>query len=183
MLNKSRNILIVWSILFAASLTGIFMLKRNVSVSSYFKSSHPVSIADRIMDQKFGGSKPLFVVFKGDMQSPEVLKGMLDMEGYMKKSPYISNTQSIADVVTKMNKAMDGKNTIPDDEAMIRQLWFLLDQQESLKQFVTENLDEGIIIAKFKDQGLLQICLFCDHSRQTNLLKLLKKKRVLHPTR
>jgi molecular chaperone HtpG len=31
-------------------------------VSDYFKSKHPASIADKIMTEKFGGSKPVFEV-------------------------------------------------------------------------------------------------------------------------
>lgn len=152
-LKHPKYILIVWIVLFMVSLTGIFMIKRSVSVSGYFKSNHPVSIANRIMEEKFGGSKPLFVVFKGDMQNPEVLKGMINFEDYLKKSPFINNTQSIADVVAKLNSAMGGGEEIPDDEAKIGQLWFLLDQQESLSQLVTEDLDQGVIISKFKDHG------------------------------
>lgn len=154
MVTKHRYaVLIVWIMLFAISIVGIFMIKRSVSVSDYFKSDHPVSIANRIMEEKFGGSKPLFVVFKGDMQNPEVLKGMINFEDYLKKSPFINNTQSIADVVAKLNSAMGGGEEIPDDEAKIGQLWFLLDQQESLSQLVTEDLDQGVIISKFKDHG------------------------------
>ena len=156
----SHAVLFVWILLFAISVVGIFMIKRSVSVSGYFKSGHPASIADRIMSKEFGGSKPVFVVFKGNMQSPEVLKMMLATEKYMKKSPYITNAQSVADIVAKLNKAMGGKDKIPDDKRKIGQLWFLLDQQQSLNRLVTADLDQGIIIAKFKDHGHNDIKIF-----------------------
>ena len=152
-IQKHYTVLTVWIIMIAISIAGIFMIERSVSVSDYFKSKHPASIADKIMTEKFGGSKPVFVLFTGDMQSPEVLKRMLDLEKYMKESPYISSTQSIADVVAKLNDAMGGGNDIPDDEAMIQQLWFLIGQQKNLGQLVTEDLDQGIIIAKFQEHG------------------------------
>ncbi|RLD88026.1 MAG: hypothetical protein DRJ09_09170 [Bacteroidetes bacterium] len=152
-LNHSKLILWLWIGLLLVSITGIFMIKRSVSVNGYFKANHPVSIGSKIMDENFGGMKPVFVVFKGNMQSPEVLKGMLNLEKYMKESPYVTSTKSIADIVAQLNKAMGGTNTIPDDAAKIGQLWFLLDQQENIKQLVTEDLDQGIIMAKFKDSG------------------------------
>ncbi len=145
------RIIVVWIVLFLVSIFGIFMIKRSVSVSNYFKAHHPVSIAERIMTEKFGGTKPVFIVFKGDMQSPEVLKRMRATEAYMKKSQYISSTQSIADIVAKLNKAMGGENKIPDDAATIGQLWFLIGQQESINRLVTPDLDQGIIIAKYID--------------------------------
>ena len=146
------RVISIWVILVVIGLGGIFILKRNVSVSDYFKSDHPASIADRIMEKKFGGSKPLFAIFKGDMQSPELLKGMYNFEKYLLKSPYITSTQSIADVVSKLNMAMGNEEEIPDNEAMIQQLWFILGEQD-LSNLVTEDLDEGIIMAKFNNDG------------------------------
>ena len=142
-------VLVVWILLFAVSIFGIFMIKRSVNVSEYFKSDHPASIADKIINEKFGGSKPVFVVFKGDMQNPVVLKMMLKTEKHMMKSEYVSNTQSVADVIAQLNGALGGEKKIPDDESSIQQLWFILDQQQSISRLVTEDKGSGIIIGKF----------------------------------
>ncbi len=165
-IKKRYIVLIVWIALFTISIIGIFMIRRSVDVSEYFKPHYPASIANRIMAEKFGGSKPVFVVFKGDMQSPEVLKRMFDLEKYMKKSPYITNTQSIADVVARLNDAMGGGDSIPDDEGKIQQLWFLIGQQENLGQLVTDDLDQGVIIAKFNDHGHSDIKLFNNYMQK-----------------
>ncbi len=149
----SQRVIIVWVLLFIVSLFGIFILKRSVSATGYFKSNHAYSIAEEIMTEKLGGSKPVFVVFKGNMQSPELLKSMLETEEYMKQTSYISSTQSVADVVAMLNGAIGGEAVIPDTEAMIGQLWFILGQQESLNRLVTPELDKGIIIGKYIDNG------------------------------
>lgn len=154
------SVILIWILLFAISIAGIFMIKRSVSVSGYFRSKHPISIAEKIMKEKFGGSKPLFVVIKGDMQSPEVLNGIIAMERFMKKSPYVTGVQSVADMVARLNKAMSSEQGIPDSEAKIQQLWFLLDQQENLRQLVTEDLDQGVIVVKFNDRGSKNITEF-----------------------
>ena len=150
------RIVTFWVILVIIGITGIFLLQRSVSVSDYFKDDHPASIADRIMEEKFGGSKPLYVVFKGDIQSPEVLNGMVDFQKFLLNSPYVTSTQSIADIVIKLNHAMGNEEVIPDDKSMIQQLWFILGQQD-LSQLVTEDLDEGIIMAKFNNEGQANI--------------------------
>ncbi len=152
-INHSGRVIIVWSLLFVVSIFGIFILKRSVSATGYFKSDHPYSIAENIMSEKLGGSKPVFVVFEGNMQSPEVLNSMLETAEYMKQSSYISSTQSVADVVAMLNGALGGETKIPDTEAMIGQLWFILGQQESMNRLVTPELDKGIIIGKYIDDG------------------------------
>jgi len=151
---RPKRVVLGWVIMFAVSIYGVFILKRSVSTSGYFKKDHPYSVAERIMSEKLGGSKPVFVVFKGDMQSPEVLKAMMETENYMVKSPYISGAQSLADVVANLYGAFnDGDVKIPDSEGMIGQLWFILGQNESLNRLVTPDHDKAIIIAKYIDNG------------------------------
>ena len=165
-LNHPKRIIVVWLVIFILSLGGIMQLKRSVSVAGYFKKNHPVSLSEKIMSEKYGGSKPVYVIFKGDVQSPEFLKAMDELEAYMNKSPHISGTQSVADVVKKLNKAMGGEDKIPDSEATIGQLWFLLGQQESINRLVAPNLDEAIILAKFADEGDNAINDFNDYMQK-----------------
>ena len=152
-ISHPKRILTIWIIILIVSIGGIFLLKRSVSVAGYFKDSHPVSISEQILSKSFGGTKPVFITFTGNIMSPEVLKAMMDLEEYMIKSPLIGSTQSVADVVRELNKKISGENKIPDDEGAIGQLWFLLDQQESISHLVNPDLDQALIIAKFQDIG------------------------------
>ena len=158
--HHSLRVVVFWVVLFVVSVTGITMLQRSVSVSGYFKKDHPASQADKIMTEKLGGSKPVFVVFKGDMQDPVVLKAMEETEKHLLQSPYITSAQSIADVVANMNKAMTGEEAIPDSKEMIQQLWFLFGQNESINKLVTPEMDQGVILAKYDDKGAYGISDF-----------------------
>lgn len=147
-----KRIVAIWIVLIAAGAVGIFQLQRSVSVADYFKTSHPANKADKIMEAKFGGSKPVFVVFKGDVQSPELLNGMRQISEHLRASDYVSSTQSIADVVTRLYRALGGETDIPEEKAYVQQLWFMLGQQD-LSQLITEDLDQALIIAKFNNYG------------------------------
>ncbi|MFA5817742.1 MAG: efflux RND transporter permease subunit [Bacteroidales bacterium] len=141
--------LAAWGALLALSIVGIFLVKTSVNMADYFKKDNPTRVSEDIMQKKFGGSLPVFVVFKGDMQSPDVLKTMMKAENYMKQFPDITTTQSVADLIEEMNNVMGEGKKIPDEKAKIEQLWFLLDGQDIMPQLVTDNLDEGIIQSKF----------------------------------
>ncbi len=145
-----KYVLTTWSILIIISIAGTFFIERSVDIQDYFKKGNPTREAERIMVEKFGGTKPIFVLFKGDMQNPEVLNLMIETGAYMEKSPDIYNTQSIANLIGQLNTAVSGEKGIPDSQAKIEQLWFLLDGNEVMQRFVSEDLDEGIIISKFK---------------------------------
>jgi len=147
--NHTRIIIVVWIIFTIINIGGIFLIKRNVDVRNYFRKENPTRIAEDIMTRKFGGTKPVFVLFKGDVQSPEFLNTMLQTEEYMKKSPGVVGTQSVAGLIADINGAFGEGNKIPEEKEMVEQLWFLLDGNENLKKFVSDDLDEAIIISRF----------------------------------
>ncbi len=144
-----KYITVAWVALIVLSIWGMFNIKTSVNMTNYFRKNNPVRVTEDIMQKEFGGSLPVFVVFKGDMQSPEVLKKMIQTEDYMKKSPDVSSTQSVADLIEQMNDVMGEGKIIPNDKAKIENLWFLLDGQDVMPQLVTNDLREGIIQARF----------------------------------
>ncbi|PWK17285.1 efflux RND transporter permease subunit [Xanthomarina spongicola] len=145
-----KRILVIWILLIATSIFGLFSIKRSVDIQEYFKKNNPTRLAEKIMVDKFGGTKPVFVLFKGNMQSPEVLKTMQKTAEYMEQSPDIYTSMSIAVLISELNFAITGNRDIPEDPVQIEQLWFLLDGNEALERFVSDDLVEGIIISKFK---------------------------------
>lgn len=145
-----KQILMIWMLLLVVSIFGMFSIKRSVDIQEYFKKDNPTRLAEKIMAEKFGGTKPVFVLFKGNMQDPEVLKTMKKTAEYMEQSPDIYTSMSIADLISELNFAITGNRNIPEDSEQIEQLWFLLDGNEILQRFVSDDLDEGIIISKFK---------------------------------
>lgn len=141
--------LMFWGIQILLSIGALFLIERNVDIKDYFQKDNPARLAEDIMIEKFGGSKPIFIVFKGDIQNPDVLNTMLKTEQYIKQNPHITSTQSVANVIVEMNDALGEGRSIPDQQAKIEQLWFLLDGNPVLKQMVNDDLDEALIISKF----------------------------------
>jgi len=135
--------------LIVLSIVGLFQIERSVNLQDYFREGNPTRQAEIIMAEKFGGTKPVFVLFEGDMHSPEVLNKMIETEAYMQQSPDILTTQSVADIIRQLNNAMGEGDQIPDSKDKIEQLWFFLDGNEMLQQLITEDLDKGLIISKF----------------------------------
>ncbi|MDT8393651.1 MAG: efflux RND transporter permease subunit [Bacteroidales bacterium] len=146
-----KYILSTWGTLILISIGGIFMIERSVDIQDYFKEGNPARTAENIMINKFGGSKPIFVLFKGDIQSPEVLITMVETANYMQESPDVYTTQSLANLIMEINLGIgEGLYRIPPEKEMIEQLWaFSLDGSDLLKTYVNEDLNEAIIISKF----------------------------------
>jgi len=150
LIKRPKTILTIWMVLIAISIVGMSSIKRSVDIQEYFKKNNPTRLAENIMIEKFGGTKPIFVHFKGNMQSPKVLKTMIQTSEYMEKSPDVYTSMSIAKLIAEINLNITNKRGIPNKSDQIEQLWFLLEGNEVLNRFVNEDLTEGIIISKFK---------------------------------
>ena len=148
--NKPKTVLLIWLLLIGFSVANLFSIRRSVDIQEYFKRDNPTRLAEQIMVEKFGGTKPIFVYFKGNMQSPAVLKKMLETSAYMEESPEVYTSMSIAKLIDEINYNFTNSRTFPKEIEQIEQLWFLLDGNEVLPRFVNEELTEGIIISKFK---------------------------------
>ncbi len=150
LINKHpKYILTVSLLLVAFSAIGIIFIKTSVNMTNYFEKDNPTRITEDLMQTKFGGSLPIFVDFKGDIQNPYVLKTMSATEKYMKRFPFVKTTESVADLIKQMNEVMEEGKKIPNSKAKIQQLWFLLDGQDIMSQLVTDDFSEGIIQARF----------------------------------
>jgi len=85
------------------------------------------------------------VYVKGDILTPTTLKQMEDVKNYMNSLPYIQNTQSVADMIKEMNKVMGDGEIIPGSKDKIDNLWFMLEGQDILNQYITPDYTEAVV--------------------------------------
>ena len=164
-IKRPKRVIGVWLVLIAVGIGGIFIIERSVNIQEYFKEGNPARTAEQIMMDKFGGTKPVFMRFKGDILDPELLLKMKEAAVYMEQSPDINSTLSVADLIAELNFAITGERSIPEDPEQIQQLWFLLDGNETLERLVSPDLSQAIIISKFKspdNQSKLQFAEYMD---------------------
>lgn len=154
------RIILVWLALAAAGGGGAFLVERKADVIDYFKRSDPTYVAEKTLREKFGGTMPVYVRIKGDIQSPEVLREMESLTVHMKDTYEISNAQSVADLVMRMNDVMKEGKRVPDSKLKVEQLWFLLEGQDVMEQLVNFEKDEAMINATFNSGDLKTISDF-----------------------
>jgi len=147
-LRRGKFVLIGALALAFIAIAGLPRISREVNLMEYFPKDSLVRISEEMMQRKFGGSIPIQIVVKGDMSDPFVLKEMRRMEKFLNSLPYVSNSQSIADLICEMNRVMNGHYTIPETSEGVANLWFFIEGKEILKQLVNEKRTEGIIQAQ-----------------------------------
>ncbi len=103
---------------------------------SYFPEKSEIKKADAVIKEDFGGSSSIQLVIDGDIKNPDVLQKMYMLEKFLEQLPYVSNTQSLADLIVRMNEIMTGHKTIPETGVQVANLLFLLEGDETMNQLV-----------------------------------------------
>lgn len=118
-------------ILIGLSIYGISRIQVNDNPVRWFTSSHPIRVADRILNEHFGGTYEAYLVLDSDNKdneafiNPEMLKYIEGLQKGMIESGFVGKTTSLADVVKKIYYELLGgdkvNNVIPDSKAAIAQ--------------------------------------------------------------
>jgi predicted RND superfamily exporter protein len=130
-----------------AGIVGFPRVERKVDIVDYFKQNSRIQKTEAILESRFGGSRPIYLLVKGDLQSPFVLKEMRNAAKYMKSLGCVQNPQSVADLIVEMNDMMVGERIVPDSRAKVSNLYFLLEGQDIVSRLVNSDKTEGVLMA------------------------------------
>lgn len=145
-IKNEKIVFILSGIFFLIGITGIFFIKREVDMLEYFPKKHPIRVSAELVNNKFGGSIPIYIVLEAkNVKNPVVLKTMRNLELIFKNHPYIKNPQSLADLIEEMNDYLIGYKGIPESEEKVNNLFFLLEGQPTLDMFVTKDNKKAVI--------------------------------------
>lgn len=122
LVRKKRAMAITVAIILLLSVVAISRLRVESSPISQFPEKNPVRVAAEFVNKHFAGTTTFYVLFEGEqdgaMKDPKVLKVMDELERYAENLPYVGSTQSIADFVKLINKAVHNNDPayfrIPD---------------------------------------------------------------------
>jgi predicted RND superfamily exporter protein len=147
-LKRKFVIMVIGFFVFAVGIFSIFKINREVNMVDYFKKDSEIRQAEDMMELKLGGSIPIQILVKGDLQEPAVLKEMIKLEKYLKSLPDVHSPQSIANLICEMNDVMNDHYCIPEAREGVANLWFFLEGNEILPQLINSQNNEGLIQAK-----------------------------------
>lgn len=112
---------------------GTQFIRNDSNLRNLFFQDNPVTVADRTLNARLGGTNSLDVMIKGKgqdaLKDPEVLRAMEATQRFLEAQPGVGKTLSIADFVKSMNRSMHGNDpayeTIPDSRDAVSQYLLL----------------------------------------------------------
>lgn len=112
---------------------GAFKVNADNSFKQYFAADSPLRTSDARLNQAFGGTDSIAFLVQGErqdsMKDARVLKAIAKLQAFLQAQPHVGKTQSIADLVMRMNQAMHGDdpafNVIPSTPNLVSQYLLL----------------------------------------------------------
>jgi len=131
--SRARLVLVLGVAAFAFGVAGLSQIQVNDNPVKWFKESHPLRVADRVMNRLFGGTYMAYVVIEGSapeaVKRPDVVAYIDRMQQDLEADPLIGKTSSIADIVKRINLVLHDNDqafdTVPDSRDAVGQFLFL----------------------------------------------------------
>jgi hypothetical protein len=112
---------------------GMLALRIDNNFRLYFKPDSQIRVDDRVLNQTFGGTNSIqFLVETPEadgIKDPRVLQGMEKLQRFLETQTDVGKTQSIVDLIKRMNQAMHGDapafHAVPGERDLVAQYLFL----------------------------------------------------------
>ena len=131
--SRARVVLVLGVAAFAFGVVGLSRIQVNDNPVKWFKESHPLRVADSVMNRLFGGTYMAYVVIEGNapdaVKRPEAVAYIDRMQQDLEADPLIGKTSSIADIVKRINLVLHDNDqafdAVPDTSDAVGQFLFL----------------------------------------------------------
>lgn len=149
-------VVITASVLTALLALGIRHVKIETNPERFFPENSEVARASRISNEHLGGSSNVSIMFKGDIKSPQTLNRMLELEDFIESLGDVGTVFSIADIVSRINKAINDNDpqydVIPETREGVAQallLYSMSGDPSDFESFVDNDYSAAQITARF----------------------------------
>lgn len=140
---------------------GAFRIDADNSFKQYFSVDSQIRTSDARLNQAFGGTDSVAFLVQGSRQDAikdaRVLQAMAKLQAFLQTQPHVGKTQSIADLVMRMNQAMHGDdpafNEIPSEPNLVSQyllLYSLSGDPQDFDNLVDSDYRRAVVWAYLK---------------------------------
>lgn len=141
------------------SISGLFLLKVDTNIEAYFIGKSDIKKGIELVNEKFGGSQYVSVLFNGNILSPETLAKIDKYTTEIKKLKEVGHVISPSLFFKELSKGMylpgeSGYQSLPESEEEALQyleVFSMSGYEEQLSQFIDYNYENTRILVSIND--------------------------------
>ena len=148
----------------ALATSGVVFLQVDTNPINYYDADADVAKTAALINQHFGGSTELSILLEGDLQEPDMLRRISELEDRLASMPQVGQTQSVAQVVKKMNQAVMGGGSdqykLPDSREAVAQYFLLYSMggdQDDFSRMVDFEYEHALVTVRINSLGTQDI--------------------------
>ena len=159
---RPRQVLFVFAVFLILVTLGLTRFRIAADTDKIFPASHSYSISLKAINDYFGGSKNIQVLFQGDIKDPAVLSKMEVYEEQLEKIPEVGSVTSIASVIRIMSRALNDPgdafyDKIPDTREAVAQyleLYAMSGDPEDFEDLVDFDYTSAVMNVQYEADDL-----------------------------
>ncbi|MBI3561721.1 MAG: MMPL family transporter [Gammaproteobacteria bacterium] len=157
--------------------TGVAFLRIDNNFKLYFKPTSQLRIDDRALNRTFGGTNSIQFLIQtpepDGIKDPRVLQGMAQLQTFLESQADVGKTQSLVDLIKRMNQAMHADDkafyTLPQSRELVAQYLFLYSlsgDPQDFDSFVDNNYQRASVWTFIKNDSTTNADILA-HKAQT----------------
>ncbi|MFQ5798218.1 MAG: RND family transporter [Bacteroidota bacterium] len=119
---QSRWVVLGAVLILIIGIWGLTKIVVNDNPVKWFNEDHKIRVADRVMNQRFGGTYMAYLTVNGqqvdDIKRPEVMGYISELQKYLEEKEVVGKTSSVADIVKRVGRVLKGNG--PKDSGLLR---------------------------------------------------------------
>ncbi len=159
--SRAKMVLIVSALLIAAGISGVLRIQVNDNPVRWFKETHPMRVADTVMNRLFGGTYMAYLVVESPeaeaVKRPEIVSYIARVQAHLEEDSLVGKTSSVADIVRRINLVLHDNDSayhdVPKTAEAVGQFLFLFQSSgdpDDLDNFVNRTADKANIWVQMK---------------------------------
>lgn len=157
--------ILVFALFLALSVAGLFRVRIAPDSNNVMPKNHPFNQTVTKVDNKFGGTKVIQLMFTGDIKDPAMLKKLDSTCQAIEKTEHVGSVNSITKIIRKISMALNDKtdsayNTIPDTRETISQyleLYSMNGNPEESGNFTDFNYENSLVTIQYSARDIGQL--------------------------
>jgi hypothetical protein len=138
---------------------GILLVRVDTNIEGYFLGRSEVRRSTELINEHFGGSHFISILFHGDVLQPEILHRMEQYEEEIRKEPAVGTVNSPVTLLKELSKGFyepgeEGYDRIPssaDEAYQFLEVFSMGGNEEEIGQFIDYNFEYSRILISMKD--------------------------------
>jgi uncharacterized protein len=163
---RHRRLLFVGALVLGALTVGPMLRVRvRMDPKAFFRVGSEPWLADRFLDQHFGGSTFAQVWLSGDFDDPSTLRELARTEDFIRSLPGVTQATSVLLPLTLATNAMDGAAVLPWKRSQASNLYLFIEGRAGVRQLVTRERHDVLVQVRLRGDATAALAALEEFAR------------------